>query len=261
MKISSPYYLLGLSLLAAAPCSAQSLINESFESYTAGQNPGSPWTVSAVVGSSYINVSTAAQSPFGSGGNTKGLIWNDQDGSGTSDATFGPNLSTTFTVPAGATSLLWSFDFMAPVDGIAANPVFYLADSTGKIGPRLFPNRTTTVFGASNGTGTQQIFTTTAEGTWYHVGVNISLADSTYVISLQPYGGSSISSSTLAFKDTGVGSLTQLVLADNDQNAANGTLYFDNISLTAIPEPSSAALLAAGGALACTLVRRRRPLV
>lgn len=252
MKTSSAHYLLGIALLAIVPCSAQVLINDNFESYAAGQSPGSPWTVGQVTSPSSILVSTAAQSPFGTSGGTQGVVWYDGDTS-----VYGPNLSTTFTVPASATSLLWSFDFMAPNDGIAANPVFVLADAGGKIGPRLFLDRNSSILGASNGAATVTVASTVPD-TWYHVDVSVSLADRTYIVSVVPYGGSTITSTALAFNNAATGALQQLRLADNDQSAINGTLYLDNITLSAIPEPHSAAMLAASSALACVFVRRRR---
>jgi len=239
-------------LLVPGVASAQILINENFENFTAGQQPGSPWSVGLITSPSSILVSTDAQSPFGAGGDTQGLVWYDGD-----TTSWGPNLSTSFAMPSGTTSLIWSFDFMAPADGIASNPIFYLADGSGKIGPRLFLDRTMTTLSANNGSSVVTVASTSPD-TWYHVEVTISVADNTYVVSVLPYGGSTTTSATYAFNNASTGMLQSLVLADNDQTAINGTVYLDNITLTAIPEPKSIASIASVGLLAWVFTRSRK---
>jgi len=239
-------------LLASGISSAQVLINENFENFTVGQQPGAPWTVGQVTPPSSILVNTIAQSPFGAAGDTKGLVWYDGD-----TTVYGPNLSTSFTVPTSATSLIWTFDFMAPDDGIQANPIFSLSDAGGKIGPRLFLDRNTSTLSASNGAATVTVASTSPD-IWYHVEVTMSLSDRSYVVSVLPYEGSAITSTTLAFSNASTDALQNLRLADNDQTAINGTLYLDNITLTAIPEPNVVAFLAM--TFTGALIMRRRSL-
>ena len=229
---------------AAASLQAQTLIDSTFESDTVGLAPASPWTVTSITSPSSITVESVAQSPFSTG--TRGLVWNDED-----TTSWGPVAYAQFAAQSGALQL--TFDFMLTASSPAPNLVINLgavAGSASGSGPCLYLGRVVGKLQANNGSpSTIQDLANISTDTWYRVAVTVDVGEDTFDVSLQPYGGSS------SVVGTGIGfrseqtALQYVNIGDNTQTSAGGSVYLDNINVTAIPEPSSAAyaLLALAG--------------
>lgn len=102
--------------------------------------------------------------------------------------------------------------------------------------------------------GTSGTVATLDPETWYQLSATIDETTDTFVASLMPFGGSPVSFAGLLYLD-GPATTSQVDIHDFSASQ-NPTLYIDNVSVGAVPEPSTAAILVFG--LAPLLFRRFR---
>jgi len=82
--------------------------------------------------------------------------------------------------------------------------------------------------------------------TWYNVDVTGSISSGKYSGTITPYGGTAVSWSDYSFI-TAVSVFSGISIDNNGgEDAANTPVYFDNVSIDAVPEPSTAVLAVVG---------------
>ncbi len=205
---------------------ATPLLEETFDRQTGSQTPGPPWSASQSVDGSSIVVDAAAQSSIERGAH--GLVWNDED-----STSWGPTLTRPFTPQTGDTVLVWSFDYLAPDDGRAANANINLAATKGTAsaaGPNLFLDRIPGELQANDGLAVVKV-ASVAPDTWHRIEVTAHLKTKTYDVVVKGPGGATMRKSGLKFRNPATDTLSFLNLGDGSQTTAGGSIHLDNIRL------------------------------
>ena len=215
-----------LVFATAIHAGASPLIEETFDQHAASRPPVPPWLVSQIVEGSSILVDTTAQSSIERG--RHGLVWSDED-----TTSWGPILTRQFTPQTGDTVLVWSFDYLAPDDGRAANANVNLAATKGTAttaGPNLFLDRIPGELQANDGLAVVKV-ASVAPDTWHRIEVVVHLKTKTYDVVVKGPGGATIRKTGLKFRNPATDTLSFLNLGDGAQTTAGGTIHLDNIRL------------------------------
>ena len=236
------------------------ILNGNLESFTSGQ-PDS-WTYFETPDRSLQTVESSMHvSPFTTvyPASTRSALLTD-----TALSNLRPSMTQLFPVQ---TSLLnFSFDFFVSDDAFSAQP-WSVSLENNRFGLPFggdaalnfyidFPGGGIFRAGGQNG----DFATPIVLGTWYHVHALVDIAQSEYVGSIQPFGGSPVSwSARDLYNFWAAGSeptISRLWVRDAVGAGTNSDIHFDNFSLEAVPEPGTAFFGAVG--LLGALARRRR---
>lgn len=274
--------------LAAAPVAHAVVITEDFSGYTAPTTLGGLTTVAGAgtSGGGWLNgwrsstsgnVALTAQvlnaSPIGSGGNyfSSTLTANAATGS-TQVMAIGRAYDVTGNSLADVTALHINFDFR--VDSIPGTMRYDLFENQVRAtGATSTSYNFRTVGGFWNtisGTGATLTATTLAftAGTTYSFAIVLNPTNSTWSYTISD-GTNSVSGSSLGFRTTGFavdaaagsvgGRWFEVIGTETTDVSSQATTFsLDNLSISTIPEPSSAAALAGSALLGFAALRRRR---
>lgn len=223
----TPNRSLILLFATAIHAGATPLIDETFDQHAGSRPPGPPWAVSQIAESSSILVDAAAQSSIERG--RHGLVWSDED-----STNWGPTLTRQFAPQTGDTVLVWSFDYLAPDDGRAANANINLSPNKGTAstaGPNLFLDRIPGELQANDGLAVVKV-ASVAPDTWHRIEVIVHLKTRTYDVTIKGPGGATMRKTGLKFRNPATDTLSFLNIGDGAQTTAGGTVHLDNIRLS-----------------------------
>jgi hypothetical protein len=232
-----------LALTLMSPYAQGALINGNFESTFPA--PGVPTAWKANTGDGNTNLQeTVILSPFTNVYPAGSKSVRLADGASNSalpslDQSFGPD----------AVQFTLSFDFY--LDAVADAPWRFRIGSSSRASLDFLLNGANAFqyFG-----GTSGIVATLDPATWYQLSATIDETTDAFVASLTPFGGSPVNFAGSLYLD-GPAATNQVEIRDFSANQ-NPTLYIDNVSVGAVPEPSAAAIFLFG--LAPVLFRRLR---
>jgi len=154
-----------------------------------------------------------------------------------------------------ATPVDINFDFMLPTASLSSASwnVSFLGVGSN-FSPFIFQINDS--FDLTNASGTPTSISTISGNQWYNVSARYDPTAETVSGALTPF-----SSSPISFSDSTSTSGFQFIqvvgIYDGIANTTNSNIHFDNISVSAVPEPSSFLMLAIVGA-GVAVVRRRR---
>ncbi|MFH1496576.1 MAG: hypothetical protein ABII82_02005 [Verrucomicrobiota bacterium] len=251
-----------LLLASSALAHATVLVNENFESYTAGQKitTGGSWAaITTFTASNYVEVSTSAQSTFGTGSQGMNFYHGGTNANGLLAAY---NFSETVTTGI----LTWSFDFRMPTAESLSNVfVRLVGGGAANTGPALVFDRSVAgnVYawsGGGYGNGGNPVAQLTTSD-WYRAVLSVDLDARKYSLSI--VGGeyeslTSIFNNYNFVNNTTVSGLSRLQVATNLPSSPGGSFYMDNIVISTIPEPAAWTAIVATIMLPMAAFRRRR---
>jgi hypothetical protein len=235
------------ALAAGSTLSAATILEDTFEEYTAGTAPTSPWSTTSNI---TVSSNADAQSAFGPEGDTKGLRNRNLN------ASFTPAATATFDLSSVTySSLDIQFDYMYVTQ--TGNPQFILQDD----GTNAIRMMLTTVNGyvsVREGSTFNEITTMSINsGTWYRFYLSINLESSTFDLTIEDENGTSVSATSLAFENS-VTDVNTLVYNYNVGIASTGGEYYiDNVLVQTIPEPATLSLGFGGLAMLAAWLRKR----
>lgn len=263
---------ISIALLATGLSAATSNFDTDTYPSAAGSGWAGAWTLTSNAGVSRA-ASVANTSPLASGYRNylETVVTNNGTSTGARAGTLyrqidssSVDLASVFTV---------SFDFRSP-DAANANGPFSIIQSSASALGRTAAN-TWSVYlksdgywyalnGNKAGAGTESQLLAYTANTTYHFSVTVDATTQSYSVSASAIGGGSATLNNLGFRtsDTSAGAFLNFV-ATSSSTSTDGsdkvinTFAIDNIVVTAIPEPSSFALMAGFGGLAFVMLRRR----
>ena len=227
---------------------AELLVNGNLETFTNGL-PNS-WTY--VQGDGFATVERQSPgNPFTNVYATSAAFIGIVDGFSTGPT---PRLFQSFTPQTGI--LVISVEFQ-PRQSVGDPMQFAPLSSDGNpLALLRFPSQSNTAINLVDSSGSRSFTTLNAQaGRWFQATMTVDLNSGTYSGSIQQDGGPSESwSNRSLFPGSNVASIS---IADSGTSATDSSLvYFDNISVRTVPEPSAVGLLPGLGLP--MLVRRRR---
>ncbi|MDR1279704.1 MAG: hypothetical protein LBK99_02630 [Opitutaceae bacterium] len=235
---------------------AETLLSENWEGYSNGATP-SGWAIwsgstPGAVGS--VTVTDTLHSPFEPSGTNSVLI----AGIAESGPSFSYHFSTTTT-----SALSIGFDFYLPSTGAGVLPSFGLGNSSGTSGIMLnltnaFVETAPNIVNQGASWNTGDVITSSQTNKWFHVEIiapPATVMKQQYTITVTPDGGNSVTVSALNFRNA-IDDYGRINFSWNSTNGT-GSMYIDNIVITAIPEPATAALFVLIPAALFAWLRRR----
>jgi hypothetical protein len=206
--------------------------SDTFESYTAGNQLGSPWVVSSTSGStSTVNVAED-QSAFSSGTNAINYY----------DASAASNPKIEYDFPASTTNPL-SIQFDFKLNTGAGYVFMQLEGEDGFADMFLALTYNTSVLRNYTDSSTYDTILDTDTNVWYHVDILTSAinesGNETFDITVTPFGGSATTVSNLVFRYDVDTAYTRLQFMQNAGSAAVADLVLDNVSIAEVLPPST----------------------